>query len=208
MSTFKQLSERLGRFVSIGNRKARALAVYDLAAKVRSFQGELAMGLADPNDPYGELASLSPKVKSTGKKMIAALDAFQKAVLGSEDSIDITPSVRGRLREQIECPLCGGKKIGGCRCASRVLPHTLEQIQAGHGNVCENGHRWSGSIVVDDKTGEVLQEGSQPKLNKYDPGSLLGWTVHLLKKEGLDDAADEVRAVSKTVSRAWQERER
>lgn len=53
-----------------------------------------------------------------------------------------------------------------------------------------------------------LIEKAQPKLNKYDPGSLLGWTVYLLEKYGLSDAADEVRRVSKVVSRAWQEREK
>jgi len=54
----------------------------------------------------------------------------------------------------------------------------------------------------------VLCETSQPRLNKYDPGSLLGWTVYLLKKYGLDDAADKVRDVSRDVSKAWQEREK
>jgi len=55
---------------------------------------------------------------------------------------------------------------------------------------------------------DVLSEKAQPKLNKYDPGSLLGWTVHLLDKYGLDDAAEEVRNVSKTVSKAWMHREK
>jgi len=55
---------------------------------------------------------------------------------------------------------------------------------------------------------EDLTEKSQPKLNKYDPGSLLGWVVYLLDKEGLADASKEVKAVSKTVSDAWKERER
>jgi hypothetical protein len=55
---------------------------------------------------------------------------------------------------------------------------------------------------------EGLEERAQPKLNKYDPGSLLGWCVYLLDKEGLGDAADEVRQVSRVVSQAWQERER
>jgi len=57
-------------------------------------------------------------------------------------------------------------------------------------------------------SGDVLSEKAQPKLNKYDPGSLLGWTVHLLDKYGLDDAAEEVRNVSKTVSKAWMHREK
>ena len=52
-----------------------------------------------------------------------------------------------------------------------------------------------------------LEEKTQPHLNKYDPGSLLGWTVFLLQKHGLEDAAEEVRRVSRTVSRAWQKRE-
>lgn len=51
-----------------------------------------------------------------------------------------------------------------------------------------------------------LGEESQPKLNKYDPGSLLGWVVFLLKKYNLDDAADEVRNVSKSVAKAWEGR--
>ena len=48
----------------------------------------------------------------------------------------------------------------------------------------------------------MIDEKAQPKLNKYDPGSLLGWCVHLLDKEGLDDAAAEVRRVSRVVSQA------
>jgi len=54
----------------------------------------------------------------------------------------------------------------------------------------------------------ALDEKSQPKLNKYDPGSLLGWCIHLLDKEGLDDVADEVKEVSRHVSKAWQGREK
>jgi len=154
MSAFFELTERIAKFVKIGNPEMRAMAAYDLASKVRSFAGEMAMGLADSSDPYGELASLNPKVKSTGKKMISAMQAFSKAVMDTEKSIDISPRVRARLRE------------------------------------------------------ELLQEKSQPKLNKYDPGSLLGWTVYLLQKYGLDDAAKEVKNVSRSVSKAWGEREK
>lgn len=53
----------------------------------------------------------------------------------------------------------------------------------------------------------LIDEMTKPHLNKYDPGSLLGWTVFLLKKHGLEDAADDVRQVSRKVSRAWQHRE-
>lgn len=55
-------------------------------------------------------------------------------------------------------------------------------------------------------TESELQEKSQPKLNKYDPGSLLGWVVYLLEKEGLSDVSDDVRDVSKKVSEAWKSR--
>lgn len=103
------------------------------------------------------------------------------------------------------CPACGAPAHGRCRCPD---PHTLEQLQRGHGYECANGHRWSGDLVIEAQTGRVISEKAQPKLNKYDPGSLLGWTVHLLEKEGLDDVAAEVRAVSRSVSKAWMQRER
>lgn len=48
----------------------------------------------------------------------------------------------------------------------------------------------------------------RPRLNKYDPGSLLGMVVYLLEEHGLDEAALKVRNVSRDVSRAWQEREK
>jgi hypothetical protein len=51
------------------------------------------------------------------------------------------------------------------------------------------------------------KEGKRPKLNKFDPGSLLGYTVYLLESKGLDEAAKKVREVSKDVSQAWQGRE-
>ncbi len=62
--------------------------------------------------------------------------------------------------------------------------------------------------VKDRLRDKPLGEGAQPKLNKYDPGSPLGWTVYLLEKYNLEDAADEVRRVSRSVSKAWQEREK
>ena len=55
---------------------------------------------------------------------------------------------------------------------------------------------------------DVIGEASQPRLNKYDPGSLLGWVVYLLEKHGLDDAVDDVKELSRKVSKAWQGRER
>lgn len=51
------------------------------------------------------------------------------------------------------------------------------------------------------------KKGQQPRLNKFDPGSLLGYTVYLLESKGLDEAAKKVREVSRDVSQAWQGRE-
>ncbi len=54
----------------------------------------------------------------------------------------------------------------------------------------------------------MAAKGRKDRLNKLDPGSLLGRVVYLLDKHGLDDAAREVKRVSTVVSRAWQGRER
>jgi hypothetical protein len=53
---------------------------------------------------------------------------------------------------------------------------------------------------------QSIAEASQPHLNKQDPGSLLARTVYLLEKNGLDEAADKVRGVSRDVSKAWMGR--
>ena len=52
----------------------------------------------------------------------------------------------------------------------------------------------------------ISEYNSKPHLNKYDPGSLLGQVVYILEKDGLIDAADSVREVSKVVSQAWATR--
>ena len=55
---------------------------------------------------------------------------------------------------------------------------------------------------------EIQARGPKHKLNKYDPGSLLGRVVWLLDEAGLDDAAKDVRRVSSIVQRAWRSREK
>jgi hypothetical protein len=57
------------------------------------------------------------------------------------------------------------------------------------------------------REGLLCEARPRPHLNKYDPGSLLGHVVFLLDKEGLVDAADSVREVSRVVSQAWLTRE-
>jgi len=54
----------------------------------------------------------------------------------------------------------------------------------------------------------VTARETKHKLNKYDPGSLLGRVVWLLDEAGLDDAAKDVRRVSSVVQRAWRTREK
>lgn len=51
-----------------------------------------------------------------------------------------------------KCPYCDGKKVGSCRCRG---PHTVNLLLKGHGNHCENGHRYSSYGVVD-KEGNTL----------------------------------------------------
>jgi len=91
-----------------------------------------------------------------------------------------------------------------------VLKHLGERLA----NFTSTGNPWLEEIYRLTNQGflydeaVVIIERSQPKLNKYDPGSLLGWCVHLLQKEGLGDAADEVKEVSRHISKAWQGRER
>lgn len=53
------------------------------------------------------------------------------------------------------------------------------------------------------------RDAQAPRLNKYDPGSLLGYVVYLLESKQeteLNKAAQRVRSISKSVSDAWQER--
>lgn len=47
------------------------------------------------------------------------------------------------------CPICKEPVIGRCRCPG---PHSLNDLQAGHGLHCKNGHHWSGDLVYNPKT--------------------------------------------------------
>ena len=42
------------------------------------------------------------------------------------------------------CPICKGPATSSCRCSG---PHTLEQVNKGHGLRCDKGHRWSGNVI-------------------------------------------------------------
>ncbi len=44
------------------------------------------------------------------------------------------------------CPICGKHAVGHCRCSGL---HTMEELKKGHGMKCQNGHRFSGSLVFD-----------------------------------------------------------
>lgn len=213
VGSMNQLIERLSRFINIGNPEMRAAAVYDLGTKVRNFAGELAYKLVDKNDPYGEMAANFPKVKRSGKTMIKAMQDFSKAVFDTEKSIDVTQYARGRLKEGLldEALTVGGVKATLERAidnARKLAGRVDKTVVAGDFKATLGKAAGDLEKIADHIHEEILAitEKSQPKLNKYDPGSLLGWCVHLLDKEGLGDAADEVRAVSRHVSKAWQGR--
>lgn len=215
----KDLLRRLEELKQIGNPTLRAAAAYDLGSKVRNFAGELAFKLADKGDPYGELAKTFPDVKRKGKKATDAMIAFSKAVFDTERFIDITPQVRGRLREELTEALTA-KGVGATLDrvvdkAKTLAPRLNKTVMAGEfkkilSDASDELEKIASGIREGNEEPPIpeLLEKSQPRLNKYDPGSLLGWVVYLLEKEGLEDAVDEVKRVSKTVSRAWQERER
>ena len=50
------------------------------------------------------------------------------------------------VRTPDNCPICNEPKCRTCRCPG---PHSLDQIKAGHGYHCKNGHGWSGSLSFD-----------------------------------------------------------
>ena len=213
------LLRRLEELKRIGNPEMRAAAAYDLGRKVRNYAGELAMQLVDKSDPYGELAAMFPQVKRTGKKATDAMIAFSKAVFDTEKFIDVTPQVRGRLREELNEALTAqgvGATLDRVVDKAKTLAGRLDKtVMAGKfKDKLEKASDELEKIAkgiregTDEPPIPELLEKAQPKLNKYDPGSLLGWVVHLLEKYELDDAADDVKRVSKSVSKAWQGRER
>lgn len=61
----------------------------------------------------------------------------------------------------ITCPICDAEKVAGCRCPVPKVIHTLEDLRKGHGNLCANGHRWSGDIAMDDDTGLEIKIGNK-----------------------------------------------
>lgn len=91
----RALIERLER---IGHPKFRAIAAYDLGAKVRNFAGDIAMKLVDKDDPYGELARNFPKVKKAGDVMVKAMQNFAKEVFATEKYIDIEKEKKAKIK--------------------------------------------------------------------------------------------------------------
>jgi hypothetical protein len=205
--------ELLERLTKIGDPLVRAKNAYDLATYVRNFAGELAYRFVNKRDPYGEMLATFPEVKKAGNVMIKAMENFSDAVFKTEKFIDITPEVRGRLGEDT---LAEAISLSGVQASlERVIDKAKKLAGRFDRTVMAAQLKNTLSKAADDLDGiashireDVLDETAQPKLNKYDPGSLLGWVVYLLDKYHLDDAAQEVRKVSKDVARAWQERER
>ena len=66
---------------------------------------------------------------------------------------------RGDNPYKSSCPACGKPAVSSCRCSG---PHTLEDLKAGHGLSCSNGHHWSkqsdGSVLCSESKGSVLSE--------------------------------------------------
>lgn len=64
------------------------------------------------------------------------------------------------------CPICSEPKTGSCKCGSRFGQHTLEDLKAGHGLTCKNGHRWNAAGLVYDPASD---KSAQAK-TEYAPG--------------------------------------
>ncbi len=65
------------------------------------------------------------------------------------------------------CPVCNGPSVRQCRCPSRLMPHSVGQLQKGHGQECAREHRWSGDTVIDARTGEELVKAFTPGGNYH-----------------------------------------
>lgn len=96
------------------------------------------------------------------------------------------PKVRAALKRALDALGVLGRAVLDTERSIDITPHVAGRLPGRLAAEAREGHH----------------------LNKQDPGSLLGAVVALLEREGLDEAADAVRGVSRTVSRAWQERAR
>jgi hypothetical protein len=53
------------------------------------------------------------------------------------------------------CPACGEHAVGSCRCRG---PHTMADLENGHGRRCKNGHHWSGTLVFTPRDKEAARK--------------------------------------------------
>lgn len=74
------------------------------------------------------------------------------------EAVEMKESPYGR-----NCPACGAPIEGTCRCRG---PHTLDQLRAGHGDVCANGHRSDPDLwaAIDARTGAEVQTEARADL--------------------------------------------
>lgn len=204
--------------------KDRVDMAYDLGAAVRNYAGEIEWQIfADKKSGYAQLIKENPQLKKLAIKMTKSMKDFAEAIFDTERYVDVDfergRPVRGRLRESLlsEALTVQGvyatleRVLGRARTLAKKVDGTIKAAQ--FRKVLVEASVALRDIAISIKEGEEdvgdeIVEKSQPRLNKYDPGSLLGWAVHLLEKEGLKDAAEEVRGVSRVVSRAWKEREK
>ncbi|MDE2102241.1 MAG: hypothetical protein KGL39_33655 [Patescibacteria group bacterium] len=64
------------------------------------------------------------------------------------------------------CPMCGEHAISSCRCSG---PHTKEQLAAGHGLACKNGHRFNNDgLAYNPETMEFWDSGNVAKASAPD----------------------------------------
>jgi len=96
-----------------------------------------------------KLESEAPEVWPDWAKSELEQYKAEKDSEGRSEEAFASKKEKEKMLDNHPCPLCKGKKVGSCRCATPVEELTLEEVKRGHGVVCENGHRWGGSFVVD-----------------------------------------------------------
>lgn len=93
-------------------------------------------------------------------------------------------------RKPGDCPVCGEQATGRCRCAG---PHTMEDLEKGHGLQCPNGHRWSGDLVLTPKDGDALKNRSEEERDEYSEHTL---AIAAALGEAFADLKQRVAAVA------------
>jgi len=96
--------------------------------------------------------------KYSAKAKRGWLDSFNSSMEKDNDeskafavAYSVANKVDGKKASQ-GCKYCGGEILERCRCPSRMT-HSAEQLEKGHGVLCEHGHRYFGETLIQENPG-------------------------------------------------------